>query len=63
MRTSEERLRDHAHELLRLAENTREEEGRACLRSAAREWLRAADKLERFDLSAPRSLPNEERTG
>ena len=43
-----EALREHARALLRMANST-EGEDRACLKSAAREWLRVAEKLERLD--------------
>jgi len=45
-------LRDHAQSLLRMANTTRGED-RACLRSAAREWMRVAEKLERLDHHPP----------
>ena len=40
-------LRDHAELLLRMADTKRGED-RACLLSAAHEWMRIAEKLERL---------------
>ena len=45
-------LRDHAESLLRMANATRGED-RACLRSAAREWMHIAEKLDRLDHHPP----------
>ena len=45
-------LRDHAQSLLRMADTMRGE-NRACLLSAAHEWMRIAEKLERLDRHPP----------
>ncbi|MBV9976345.1 MAG: hypothetical protein JO105_13235 [Hyphomicrobiales bacterium] len=41
-------MREHAEALLGMAEENSSLEDRACLRSAAQEWLRIAEKLERL---------------
>ena len=51
-----ESLRQHAQALLGLAETSRGED-RACLVSAAREWLRIAAKLETVEQHWPQN-PN-----
>ena len=48
-----ESLRQHAQVLLGLAESSRGED-RACLVSAAREWLRIAAKLETVERHWPK---------
>ena len=40
-------LREHVEALLRMADESSSVEDRACLKSAAQEWLRIAEKLER----------------
>ena len=47
-------LREHAEALLRMADESSSVEDRACLKSAAQEWLRIADKLERLRQPKPR---------
>ena len=54
-------LREHAEALLRMAEESNSLEDRVCLRSAAQEWLRIAEKLERLHQHKPakaRPQPN-----
>jgi len=46
-------LREHAEALLRMADESSSLEDRACLKSAAQEWLRIADKLERLRQHKP----------
>ena len=46
-------LREHAEALLRMADESSSLEDRACLRSAAQEWLRIAEKLERLRQHKP----------
>jgi len=47
-----EHLRDHAQSLMHMAERTSGED-RACLRSAAKEWVRVAEKLESLERHPP----------
>jgi len=49
-----ESLREHAQGLLRMADSSRGE-NRACLLSAAREWLRIAAKLESLERHWPKN--------
>ena len=55
-------LREHAEALLRMAEESRSLEDRACLKAASQEWLRIAEKLERLRLpKAAEARPQSKR--
>jgi len=56
-----ERLREHARSLMHMAEKAGRED-RACLASAAKKWMRAAENLERLERHPPgMKLPSEDR--